>query len=150
MGSDRTVACIKEVKGGIPEEEWDETMPLPGDIIESVSTVAEANTGEDSTRVQPLSGKGKRELRAQLRQLNRQGSESVWVRVRRGDAVHNLRARVVPYKGAKIYQKFTIHDRKFTIQAARDDRHVAVLADLTLDECTELQGMINIYKVFYI
>jgi len=131
MGSsNQTVVGIKKVRKGMPEEEWDESMPLPGDIVESVSTV-----DQDDPLWAPAPGKGKSELSTQLRKLNREGMEMVWVRVRRGDAVLSLRARVAPDKRAKIH-------RKFTLRAARDDRHVAVLADITLDECSELQGMV--------
>ncbi|XP_020258452.1 uncharacterized protein LOC109834847 [Asparagus officinalis] len=74
------------------------------------------------------------EVKAELKRLNKKGMESVWVRVRRGGKVVNLRARVAAEKRGRIH-------RSFTIRAARDDRHVAVLADLTLDECSQLQEM---------
>ncbi|ERN11193.1 hypothetical protein AMTR_s00024p00207330 [Amborella trichopoda] len=110
----------------MPEEEWDEGMPLPGDIIEGVA--------EDSAEEFILArGKDKSELSYLLGRLNRE-VEEIRVRVRRGDATVNLKACVVPEKTAKLH-------RRFTIRAASDTRHVVVLGDLTLDQCIFLQEM---------
>lgn len=124
MNSVQTLLCVKRVKQEASEE-WDESMPLPGDIIEGFS---ETNDADEFF----VPAKAKSELRTQLGKINQQ-VETIWLKIRRGDSVVKLRVRVVQERGSML-------QRKYTIRAARDDRHVAILGDLTFEQCTELQG----------
>ncbi|OWM63344.1 hypothetical protein CDL15_Pgr022089 [Punica granatum] len=129
MGGGKTVLCVKLVKQELPEE-WDDTMPLPGDIIEGLACEEDDDLAGESF----IPAQGRSEFTAQLGKIaSQRKSEVIWVKVRRGENVVKIKARVVPEKGGMLH-------RKFTIQAATDDRHVAVLRELNLDECTELQG----------
>ncbi|KAJ8479254.1 hypothetical protein OPV22_022981 [Ensete ventricosum] len=132
MGGNGTVVGVKRVEAGMPSEEWDDSMPLPGDIVKGV---APADDDDEEEEESPIfaSAKTRSEISSVLGRLGRR-SDSVWVKVQRGNNLLDLRARVVPYRGRKLY-------RCFTVMAARDDRHVAVLGDLTLEQCTELQEM---------
>ncbi|KAL3744543.1 hypothetical protein ACJRO7_013761, partial [Eucalyptus globulus] len=123
MGSAQTtVLCMKRVKQEVSED-WDESMPLPGDIIEGF---AEDDMDEFvPTKAQP-------EFNLQPGKISQQ-ADTLWVKVMRGDRVIKLQVRIVPLKGSML-------QRKFTIQAATDDRHVVVLGDLNPEQCTELQG----------
>ncbi|KAL3744528.1 hypothetical protein ACJRO7_013746 [Eucalyptus globulus] len=74
-----TVLCVKRVKQEVPED-WDESMPLHGDIIEGF-------VEEDMDEFQ---------------------AETLWVKVRRGNCVIKLQAHIVPLKGSTLQRKFTI------------------------------------------
>ncbi|KAF9607542.1 hypothetical protein IFM89_036904 [Coptis chinensis] len=104
MGNVQTLVCVKHVKQDVPEE-CDETMPLPGDIIEGVSE----DVGEELF----MPTKVRSELSSQLGKLNRQ-VDSVWVKVRRGDSTLKLQAIVVQERGSKL-------QRRYTIRAVDDD-----------------------------
>lgn len=99
-------------------------MPLPGDIIEGIA--------QDGTNESFVSAKVRAELSLHLGKINRV-AEYVWLKVRRGESTIKLRVCVVPDRNVKL-------QKRFTVRAASDERHVAVLADLTFEECFELQG----------
>ncbi|XP_024176972.1 uncharacterized protein LOC112182690 [Rosa chinensis] len=121
----QTLVCVKQVKQEIAEE-WNETMPLPGDIIEGFYN------GESDEFFVPT--KAKSELSSQLAKISSQHIEVIWVKIRRGDTTLKLRTRVA-------VERLSMLQRKYSIKAATDDRHVAVIGDLTSDQCTELQEM---------
>ncbi|KAK1375747.1 Plant regulator RWP-RK [Heracleum sosnowskyi] len=125
MSSTQTLVCVKQVKQEVVEE-WDETMPLPGDIIEGIA--------EDSNdELLFVKAKGRSDFSLQLGKISRR-REDLWLKVRRGESVLKLRVCVVPERSSKL-------QKKFTFRAASSDKHVAVLADLTFDQCCELQEM---------
>ncbi|KAF7817359.1 pentatricopeptide repeat-containing protein [Senna tora] len=104
-------------------------MKAPGDIIEGI--------GEDDRDCSFVSVKTRSEFSAHLGKIN-QKVELIWLKVRRGNKTLKLRARIVQ-------QKNSILQRKYTIQAATDPRHIADIGDLTLEQCTELQEMSKKY-----
>ncbi|XP_044472204.1 uncharacterized protein LOC123200887 [Mangifera indica] len=120
MGSLQTLVCVKQVKQE-KSEEWDESMPLPGDIIE----------GFDDNDESFVPVKAKSELSAQLGKISHL-VDVILVKVRRGDNILKLPVRVV-------LDRNSILQKRYTITAELDERHVAVLGDLTLEQCTELQ-----------
>ncbi|KAK3041730.1 hypothetical protein RJ639_000654 [Escallonia herrerae] len=122
MASAQTLVCVKQVKQEV-QGEWDESMPLPGDIIEGVA--------KDAADELFIPAKARSELSPQLGRISR-SQEAIWMKVRRGDSAIKLRVCVVPDLSSKL-------QKRFTIRAASRDRHVAVLADLTFEQCTELQ-----------
>lgn len=130
MSSVQTWVCVKQVKQDVAGE-WNESMLLPGDIVEGFSD-------DYSTDGLFVPVKAKSELSSQLRKISRH-TQDIWVKVRRGEDTLKLRACVVVYGRSKI-------QRKFTVRAASDDRHVAVLGDLTLEQCTELQGTFSCFS----
>ncbi|CAN6539620.1 unnamed protein product [Malus baccata var. baccata] len=122
-----TLVCVKQVKQE-ESEEWDESMPLPGDIIEGVyNSESSDNIGDEFF----APTKAKAELMSQLARFS--NVEVIWVKVRRGDSTLKLPSRVA--------ERPSMLQKKYTIKAATDDRHVAVLEDLTSDQCAELQEM---------
>lgn len=127
MPPSQKVVCVKQVKQETAEE-WDETMPLPGDIIEGV--------GEDSADESFVSAKARADLNSHLGRIHRVAGE-VWLKVRRGEGTIKLRVCVVPIVNGKL-------QKKFTVRAASDERHVAVLAEMTFQECFDLQGTFSI------
>ncbi|CAI8599438.1 unnamed protein product [Vicia faba] len=125
--SDQTLVCVKQVKHDITDE-WDESMPLPGDIIEGFST-ENIDVADESF----LPAKTSSEFSSQLGKINN-CVESIWIKIRRGESLLKLQTCIVQ-------QKVSILRKKYTIQAITDHRHIADLADLTLNQCIELQVM---------
>ncbi|KAL6295975.1 hypothetical protein ACE6H2_004117 [Prunus campanulata] len=128
MASAHTLVCVKQVKQEVPEE-WDESMPLPGDIIEGFYNSESIDTIADEFFVPT---KAKSELTSQLAKFSH--VEVIWVKVRRGESTLKLQTRVVA-------ERLSMLQRRYTIRAATDDRHVAILGDLTSDQCYELQEL---------
>lgn len=102
-------------------------MPLPRDIFEGVYNSESSDNIGDEFFV-PM--KAKAELTSQLARFS--NVEVIWVKVRSGESTLKLRTRVA--------ERPSMLQKKYTIKAARDDRHVAVLDDLTSYQCTELLG----------
>ncbi|XP_015572889.3 uncharacterized protein LOC8258561 [Ricinus communis] len=123
MGSS-TLVCVRRVKQEAPEE-WDESMPLPGDIIEGFV--------EDDGDGLFVQAKVRSDLSSQLGKIS-QRVDPIWLKVKRGDTTLKLCVNVVPEKNSLL-------QKRFTVKAVKDDRHIAVLGDLTLEQCTELQEM---------
>ncbi|KAL8115336.1 hypothetical protein AgCh_021984 [Apium graveolens] len=109
-------------------EEWDEMMTLHGDIIEGIAEDA-------NDELLFVKAKGRSDFSLQLGKISRR-REDLWLKVRRGENVLKLRVCVVPEWSSKL-------QKKFTFRAASSDKHVAVLADLTFDQCCELQEAIS-------
>ncbi|KAH0990217.1 hypothetical protein GBA52_001700 [Prunus armeniaca] len=128
MASAQTLVCVKQVKQEKPEE-WDESMPLPGDIIEGFYNSESSDTIADEFFVPT---KAKSELTSQLAKFSH--VEVIWVKVRRGESTLKLQTCVVA-------ERISMLQRRYTIRAATDDRHVAILGDLTSDQCSELQEL---------
>ncbi|KAM3757882.1 hypothetical protein ACB098_01G000900 [Castanea mollissima] len=112
MGSPQTLVCVKQVKQEVAED-WDESMLLPGDMIEGFA--------EDDADELFVPTKLKSDLSSHLGKVHQQ-LEVIWVKVRRGDTTIKLQARIVQEKSSMLHKK-----------------HVAVLGDLTLEQCAELQ-----------
>lgn len=128
MEPDETLVCVKQVKQEVGDE-WDEGVPLPGDIIEGI---AEDDNDDSFVRV-----KAKSELSSHLAKINPQ-VEFIWLKVRRGNSTLKLKARFVPHKNLFL-------QTKYSIQAATHPSHIADLDDLTVDHCSELQGTQSSY-----
>jgi len=133
--SDQTLVCVKQVKQEVADE-WDVSMPLPGDIIEGFSEHDVDDADESFVSVKTSS-----EFSCQLGKIN-QRVESIWIRVRRGDGLLKLQTCIVQ-------QKVSVLRRKYTIQATTDHRHIADLADLTLKQCIELQGRYSLLSLLF-
>lgn len=131
MEPDQKFVCVKQVKQE-GADEWDESMPLPGDIIQGFA--------EDKSDDSFMPVKSKSELSSQLGKINSQNN-SILLTVIRGYSTLKLQARIVQQKSSLI-------QKKYTIQAATDPRHIAELDDLTLEQCSELQGKLSVIKLF--
>ena len=79
MGSVHTVVGIKQVRQEASQE-WKETMPLPGDIIEGFAL---ENKYDDNHLLIPINGRS--EFSSQLGKISRQ-VEAIWVKIRRGSS----------------------------------------------------------------
>ncbi|XP_042434982.1 uncharacterized protein LOC122020982 isoform X2 [Zingiber officinale] len=133
MGGAATLVGVKRVGDSMPREEWDDTMPLPGDIVQGVAPSCSAGDDQEQRLAAYSAARTRSELSNLLSLLSRRSS-SVWVKVQRGGVTLELRTRVTSYRGSNLY-------RRYTVMAAGDDRHVAVLGDMTPQRCTELQEM---------
>ena len=137
MSYSQTLVCVKQVKQEAVEE-WDDSMPLPGDIIEGIAP-ADGCTLEGVEDKFFVPTKGKSELRSLLGRISKRNADGfVWLKVRRGDQMVNMRVCAVQEKRFRL-------QRKFSFRAVSSEKHVAVLDDLDFDQCTELQGRLYSY-----
>nr|XP_043629850.1 uncharacterized protein LOC122601147 [Erigeron canadensis] len=131
MSFSQTLVCVKKVKHEAVEE-WNDSMPLPGDIIEGIAAF-DGCALEDIDDKLFVPTKGKSELKSQLSRISKTNADGfVWLKVRRGNQMVNLCVCVVQEK------RFSLN-RKYSFRAVSNDKHVAVLDDLDFDQCTELQ-----------
>ncbi|KAJ8527122.1 hypothetical protein K7X08_029599 [Anisodus acutangulus] len=124
MANVEKVVGVKKVKQKDPDG-WDVSMPLPGDIIEGVAELA----ADDDSFIQ---AKAWSELTLFLGKI---AGHFIWLKVRRGESTLKLRGYVLVERRRSNLQK------RFVVRAASDHRHLAVIAELTLARCTELQEM---------
>ncbi|CAN4128336.1 unnamed protein product [Withania somnifera] len=103
---------------------WDVSKPLPGDIIEGIAELAAA---DDSF----VRAKAWSELTLLLGKIT---GHFIWLKVRRGESTLKLRGYVLVERRSNL-------QKRFVVRAASDERHLAVIAELTLGRCTELQEM---------
>ncbi|XP_019153838.1 PREDICTED: uncharacterized protein LOC109150384 [Ipomoea nil] len=123
MGSVEKVVGVKKVEQD--PETWDHSMPLPGDIIEGI-----AATAADSSFMQ---AKGWSELTLVVARIIGR-ADCVWLKVRRGECSVKIPVCIVQQNRSHL-------QKRVKIRAACDEKHVAVLSELTVEECTELQEM---------
>lgn len=124
----QTFVCVKQVKDSALEE-WNETMLLPGDVIVGISEKENDHRYFFGTSF-------KSELQSHLGKLQHRinNDGKIWVTIKRaGNRVVKLPAFMVSYRSSRFL-------RRYTIRTASNDRQFAVLGDLTLDQCSELQG----------
>nr|GMD90047.1 Plant regulator RWP-RK [Ipomoea batatas] len=123
MGSVHKVVGVKKVEQD--PEAWDHSMPLPGDIIEGIAATAADNSF--------MQAKGWSELTLVVARIIGK-ADCVWLKVRRGDISVKMRVFIIPQNRSKL-------QKRVKIRAAYDENHVAVISELTFEECTELQEM---------
>ncbi|XP_015084852.1 uncharacterized protein LOC107028336 [Solanum pennellii] len=123
MASVEKVVGVKKVRQKDPDG-WDVSMPLPGDIIEGVAELA----SDDDSFIQ---AKAWSELTLFLGKI---AGHFIWFKVRRGESTLKL-------KGYVLIERRSNLQKRFVVRAASDERHLAVIAELTLGRCTELQEM---------
>ncbi|XP_070011044.1 uncharacterized protein [Nicotiana sylvestris] len=123
MANFEKVVGVKKVRQKDPDG-WDVTMPLPGDIIEGIGELA---AGDDSF----VQAKTWSELALFLGKIV---GHFIWLKVRRGESRLKLRGYVLVERRSNL-------QKRFVVRAASDERHLAVIAELTLGRCTELQEM---------
>lgn len=124
MAKVEKVVGVKKVRQKDPDG-WDVSMPLPGDIIEAVAELA----ADDDSFIQ---AKAWSELTLYLGKI---AGHFIWLKVRRGESILKLRGHVLVERRSNL-------QKRFVVRAASDERHLAVIAELTLGRCAELQGII--------
>ncbi|GLJ11683.1 hypothetical protein SUGI_0174580 [Cryptomeria japonica] len=127
MGSVKRVVGVKSVDVSMPIEAWDERMPLPGDILLGV---AARNAGVFDFFTAPFPG-GKEGLNDELRKLHRE-MEQICIKVKRNMSVIDLIVFVVA-------EKSLLTNKRYTLRACSDVRHVVEIDDLTEQQCLLLQ-----------
>ncbi|XP_055822085.1 uncharacterized protein LOC129890582 [Solanum dulcamara] len=123
MANVEKVVGVKKVRQKDPDG-WDLSMPLPGDIIEGIAELA----ADDDSFIQ---AKAWSELTLFLGKI---AGHFVWFKVRRGESTLKLRGYVLVERRSNL-------QKRFVVRAASDERHLAVIAELTFERCTELQEM---------
>ncbi|XP_026398132.1 uncharacterized protein LOC113293904 [Papaver somniferum] len=105
-------------------------MLLPGDVIVGISEKENDDRYFFGTSF-------KSELQSHFGRLQRRinNDGKIWVTIKReGNKLVKLRAFMVSYRSSRFL-------RRYTIRTASNDRQFAVLGDLNLDQCSELQEM---------
>ncbi|XP_057871083.1 uncharacterized protein LOC131077573 [Cryptomeria japonica] len=120
------VVAVTEVSSSMPKEQWQEDMPLPGDIILDLNTTDGIPLGMETFYTQ------KAALENELRQNYNRTEDALRLKVRRSHSIVDLKVYV-------IAEESCMPKKHYTIRAFADTRHVVVLDECTYNVYTNLQ-----------